>query len=839
MKFLEIHQSSSELNQLMNFVLGCSLHYLHQLADIMPTYIPTKVAYKPMAKTQMQNQDDLQENLVTAQQSTGKRQDAASCSHSVPPKPRISVEDVSGEIEFWSTAVYCFIIGARPPWMVVNGFIKQVWSGFAIDKISFMTNGIFIVRFKTKEHQQKALDYGSLMFDSKPVIVNEWRPEACLVKHDVQVIPIWVKLQGLDIKFWGMNSLKKIGGSIGKDQDFPKDIVFVDETGKDQCVQVDYEWLPISCHKCKGIGHSQDQCKIDSKKEVPKKVWKPMGPRPVKPVDPKLGTRQPTGPKLGVRQTGVPKQVVVQHQAVGHKDKTPMSLPLVSPVLTHVVPPVRKVNFPTSARIFSRLARDDPPEASSSGIKGPGFTFMDALNSAIQISKRKLDEMGGLNSLTKQKDLKWFLHQNNVGLFGLLETRVRCSNWNKVHNKVCSDWAICTNNSSHKGGRIWLIWKPSLFTINVLEVTAQTIFAEVMDNGKGTKFRLTVVYGFNKLAERIGTEISWAEIKHFQDTCHSCGLVNVKTIGNFFTWNNKHEAGSRVFSRIDRVLGNDDWGIEFPDCVAKFFPEGLYDHSPCIITLREQHDRRPRPFKYFNMWALADDFLDVISHTWEVVVPGTPMFCLANKLKFLKKPLKGLNKEGFHNIEHTYSLAHKALLLMQEEMQSTPLNSELCDNERVIAKEVARLLKAKHQFLSQKANMQWIEDGDDNTAFFHASIKRRRVVNKVFQISDNTGVLHEEPDGINKAFELYYMELLGSAKETQHVDRSVVQSGRMVQPAHSAILMKPVTPEEIKASMFSIPGTKAAGPDDYSSQFFKDSSEVTGGTVIQAVMDFF
>ncbi|XP_074298351.1 uncharacterized protein LOC141629211 [Silene latifolia] len=779
------------------------------------TFISSEI--KDLQSNELDNeldiQDDIQENLEIASSSTGKRQDAASCSHSVPSKPRISVEDVSGEIEFWSTAVYCFIIGARPPWMVVSGFIKRVWSGFAIDKISFMTNGIFIVRFKTKEHQQKALDYGPLMFDSKPVIVNEWRPEACLVKHDVQVIPIWVKLQGLDIKFWGMNSLKKIGGSIGKvlkcdentsrrnflsfprllievkrDQDFPKDIVFVDELGKDQCVQVEYEWLPISCLKCKGIGHSQEQCKIDSKKAAPKKVWKPMGPRPGKPADPKPGTRQPTGPKPGVRKNGVPTMgqigvpVVVQHQGMGPKEKTPMSLPLVSPVITPVVPPVRR-NFPTPARIFSRLARADPPAASPSGIKGPGFTFMDALNSAIQISMRKLDGMG----------------TNNVGLFGLLETRVRCSNWNKVHNNVCSDWAICTNNSSHKGGRIWLIWKPSLFTINVLEVTAQSIFAEVMDNAKGVMFRLTVVYGFNRLAERsalwtalkshavrgsspwvvfgdfnnvlfpderIGTDISWAEIKHFQETCNACGLVTVKTIGNFFTWNNKHEAGSRVFSRIDRVLGNDDWGIEFPDCVAKFLPEGLYDHSPCLITLREQYDRCPRPFKYFNMWALADDFMEVVSHTWEIGVPGTPMFCLATKLKWLKKSLKGLNQEGFHNIEHTYSLAHKALLLLQEELQSKPENSELCDNERLVAKEVARLLKAKHQFLSQKAHMQWIEDGDDNTAFFHASIKRRRAVNKVFQIRDTTGVLHEDPAGINKAFEMYYLELLGTAKKT-------------------------------------------------------------------------
>ncbi|XP_074305999.1 uncharacterized protein LOC141641227 [Silene latifolia] len=663
------------------------------------------------------------------QKSHGKGQDAASYSQSVPPKPRITVEDVSGEIDYWSTVVYCFILGARPPSTVVNGFIKRVWSGFSIDKISFMTNGIFIVRFKSKEHQLKALDYGPLMFDSKPVIVNEWRPEVCLVKHDVQVIPIWVKLQGLDIKFWGMNSLKKIGSGIGKvikcdentvrrnflsfprllievnrDQDFPKEIVFVDELGRDKCVKVEYEWLPITCDKCKGIGHSQEQCKIEKRKDVPRKMWEPVALKPMA-IQPVLH-----------------KQVVTKQPALGQKDKrkTPISLPLVSPVITLVVPPVRKVNIPTPARIFSRMARTGPNESSSSGTKGPGFTFMDALNSAIQISRRKLDGMG------------------------------------------------------HKGGRIWLIWKPNLFTINVVEVTAQTIFAEVVDNVRGSSFRISLVYGFNKLAERgelwsalirhaqwglglglslgiltmscspderIGSEISWAEIKHFQEACSTCGLITLKTIGAFFTWNNKHEAGSRVFSRIDRVLGNNDWGIEFPDYVAKFIPEGLYDHSLCIISLRVQLNRRPTPFKYFNMWALADDFLDVINHTWSLSIQGTPMFQLTTKLKLLKKPMKDVNQK--------------------------------------------------------------------------------------------------EPDDVNKAFELYYLELLGSAKEIQPVDTQVIERGRMVQDKHYDILLKSVKPDEIKAVMFSIPGTKAAGLDGYSSQFFKDSWEVTGGTVVNAVMDYF
>ncbi|KAL9224929.1 hypothetical protein vseg_000908 [Gypsophila vaccaria] len=37
---------------------------------------------------------------------------------------QIQQEDVDEEIEFWNQAVVCFILGANPPWEVVEGFIK-------------------------------------------------------------------------------------------------------------------------------------------------------------------------------------------------------------------------------------------------------------------------------------------------------------------------------------------------------------------------------------------------------------------------------------------------------------------------------------------------------------------------------------------------------------------------------------------------------------------------------------------------------------------------------------------------------------------------------------------
>ncbi|XP_074304945.1 uncharacterized protein LOC141639797 [Silene latifolia] len=218
------------------------------------------------------------------------------------PVLRLQKEDVAGEISFWSTAVFCYILGANPPSKVISGFVKRVWPSNGVDKVSFLPNGIFLVRFKTKQQQQAVLSNDHLIFDNKPVIITEWKPESKLLKHEVKKIPLWMKLYGLDIKFWGTGCLKKICGQVGQfikcdeatahrdfmgyarimveveiGQQFLSEIRFIDETGKPQEVRVVYDWLPTNCTVCKGVGHTADVCRKGGTAS-PKKVWRPKAP---------------------------------------------------------------------------------------------------------------------------------------------------------------------------------------------------------------------------------------------------------------------------------------------------------------------------------------------------------------------------------------------------------------------------------------------------------------------------------------------------------------------------------------------------------------------------------
>lgn len=57
----------------------------------------------------------------------------------------------------------------------------------------------------------------------------------------------------------------------------------------------------------------------------------------------------------------------------------------------------------------------------------------------------------GLNKPSKMHEIKWFLHNNKLGLFGLLETRVKACNTDRISTRLGLSWEFSTNYASHPG----------------------------------------------------------------------------------------------------------------------------------------------------------------------------------------------------------------------------------------------------------------------------------------------------------------------------------------------------------------------------------------------------
>ncbi|XP_069152904.1 uncharacterized protein [Solanum lycopersicum] len=169
-----------------------------------------------------------------------------------------------------------------------------------------------------------------------------------------------------------------------------------------------------------------------------------------------------------------------------------------------------------------------------------------------------------------------------------------------------------------------------------------------------------------------------------------------------------------------------------------------------------------------------------------------------------------------------------------------PTDNKLIEQELEISKQYGKLKGARDQFLKQKEKIQWIQEGDQNTKFYHNYIKTRRNTNIIFGGKDKHGERQEGMEEISKAFLEYYSELLGqSNKGRKHVCREIIMKGSLVNKEQREQLAAKFTEKEVKEAMWSIDGNKSPGPYEYGSPFFKDNWEIIGKDVVKGVMEFF
>ena len=102
---------------------------------------------------------------------------------------------------------------------------------------------------------------------------------------------------------------------------------------------------------------------------------------------------------------------------------------------------------------------------------------------------------------------------------------------------------------------------------------------------------------------------------------------------------NKRSGEAHVFSKIDRVLGNQAWEDAFTTMEVSFLTEGSFDHTSMLIQFLK-HPRGKKTFRFFNHWAEREGFINSVSEVWGNPVLGCRSYQISEKLKHLKPILK-------------------------------------------------------------------------------------------------------------------------------------------------------------------------------------------------------
>lgn len=136
---------------------------------------------------------------------------------------------------------------------------------------------------------------------------------------------------------------------------------------------------------------------------------------------------------------------------------------------------------------------------------------------------------------------------------------------------------------------------------------------------------LLVGWDFNEIvfdSEKMGgLSKAFNQMSKFSNILDECGLHDIPSKGDLYTWWNNRQGDDIILTRLDRFVCNYDWNLRFPDAAAKNLAYYGSDHRSVSIILKPilwNHWRKgPKRFTFEHKWFMEEDFSCFFKQSWQ------------------------------------------------------------------------------------------------------------------------------------------------------------------------------------------------------------------------------
>ncbi|KAG5224356.1 RNA-directed DNA polymerase, eukaryota, Reverse transcriptase [Salix suchowensis] len=689
------------------------------------------------------------------------------------------------------------------------------------------------------------------MFGGKNIILQKWTPHFQFDRSKISHVSVWIRLRGLPLPLWTKEGLSMAASMVGKPQscdeqtinckrlDYARLCVELDASlpfirqfevesplSKEPVkVTVEYEWKPSRCEVCHSFGHkcpAPEKTNVGGATPTDGEFQQPHGqlkareethtpdeasPRRQEAEGARHRSRSRPKQREGKQpwiEVSPPRQATKKVSDLGHQmsEPAPQTIPL-----QQVSESSKQSTVGTVGQKGANSRKDNQLcLVESQGQEGTPNTGMDIevgveeegssmpqgshvssegdepTTTSPAVRKKKTWNIRGLNSPQKQKSIHHWITKNNLDIVGILEARILSANMAKVENGLgLSKWQFISNiNHSHLC-RILVGWNPKKW-----------ISCDVLSQANGSSIRVTFVYGMNSPVDR---RALWSY------------LSSQKMVNNTVSWTILGDFNAITNSR-DRSGGDHHWYShmdEYPSCITQAELNQIPSSGMHFTWDNGQHGENSILKKLNWVWgnhqmlsAWPDSKAEfqarlASDHSPIVLTLAPPPF--RQKLRVLKGYLKSKLGHCSHDITHRVNEAKENWYAVQHQLDKNPRDQVIRGRERDACYHYHKLNSDAESFFKQRSRVQWLKLGDKNTAYFHRSLLHRRARNHIHSLTSESG-----------------------EREAMAV---------------------PVTREEIREALFSIPDDKSPGTDGYNSCFFKTSWETVGDDFVAAVEHFF
>ncbi|KAJ9535399.1 hypothetical protein OSB04_un001489 [Centaurea solstitialis] len=482
----------------------------------------------------------------------------------------------------------------------------------------------------------------------------------------------------------------------------------------------------------------------------------------------------------------------------------------------------------------------------------------------------------GLNMVSKRREVKRLIVDNGLEVCSVVETKVCRPRLKPICDEIFGNWSWVSNNSVCEGRtRIIIGWDSSKINLDVVAIFPQVIHVHICEIDSKRWFHCSFIYAANDVVSRRdlwdrlllhkgvvksepwilmgdfnvglnpgdssrGSSKVSRGMQDFRDCVNDLEMEDINQKGLMFTWVQKPMSdvgGTGLLKKLDRVLGNLFFMEAFPSAFASFLPWNLSDHSPVILLVPNLTPFKQRPFKFLNFWTENPNFLPLVDDAWVAYIKGCCMFSLVSKMKIVKKGLRKLHKEHGDVFEKVRNLRLE-VDQVQRDIDCDPENGDLRVEGAVFLKSLKDALFDEECFLRQRSKVQWLREGDSNTAYFHSVVKSRVNKGRINEVEDLDGNRFMGA-AVPQQFVKHFERMLGSEEGVEPIIEPDDLFVNKISSQHAEFMIRPVEDTEIRDAIFDIDELKAPGPDGFSSRFFKKAWPIVGKEVCDAVKEFF
>ncbi|GAU41147.1 hypothetical protein TSUD_190470 [Trifolium subterraneum] len=532
-----------------------------------------------------------------------------------PARPMVHIADSVFEnlCSPWKDALVVKLLDKNLGFHTMKDRLTKVWkltSGFDIMDIN---NGFFMVKFDLEADRVKVMDGGPWMVFDHYLSVQSWSADFVCPTAKIDRTMVWIRFPGLNLVFYDESVLLALGAAVGtpvkvdrntldvKRGRFARVCVEIDLNKpviskvwiKGHWYKVEYEGLHRICTKCGCYGHLGRDCKKPSTSTVVAAV-------------------------SGVR--GIPEQ-----QLATPNTPLPATVNAESPLDNQLANIKEKINEPVI------MANDEALYGDWLMVKHFSIISWNIRGALGKSSKRHVRDL---------------VRNHHPSLCFILETHGTFDKVEKFWNSI-GYYPLFIQEAHGYSGGIWVLSCVTNLTFTLIHNMHQSItfsishgmarwycsaiyaspthsirlklWDHLMDLRNLIRGPWLLLGDFNEIrscTEVVGGDFIISRANSFSHMMDNCSVMDLDTIGGFFTWRRNTRFGGHLRKKLDRCLADVDWRMAFPDSLAELLPAHDSDHNPILVSCMKANSRRPKSFHFQAAWLSHPDYEPLVHTTW-------------------------------------------------------------------------------------------------------------------------------------------------------------------------------------------------------------------------------